>query len=72
MVNAVKQQQQQQPFQGESQNLSQFSESTYQSSESNNLIRHIGGNRHSTRTDSMIKLGSAKYSSICDSKEIRV
>lgn len=70
MVNAVKQQHQQ-SFQGESQNLSQLSESTYQSSESNNLIKHVG-NRHSTRTDSMIKLGSAKYSSIADSKEIRV
>ncbi|RNA15825.1 hypothetical protein BpHYR1_026464 [Brachionus plicatilis] len=71
LVNAIKQQQQQQSFHSESQNLSQLSESTYQSSESNNLVKQIG-NKQSNKTDSMIKLGSAKYSPVSDSKEIRV
>lgn len=69
MVNVIKQQQQ--PFHFESQNLSQLSESTYHSSESSNLVKQLG-NKQSNKTDSMIKLGSGKTSSISDSKEIRV
>ncbi|CAF0827808.1 unnamed protein product [Brachionus calyciflorus] len=74
LINALKQQQQQnQNLLGiqDSQNLSQLtvSETTYQSSESNNLLKQIS-QKQSNKTDSVIRL--AKFGSTNVSEEIKV